>query len=99
MKLTIIPADGAVYKDSHSYSGLTLIGVPENIHALQWDGDAGWIEYVNESEYRKPANEAITELPSWANDALASWQAALDAEAQAKAALAAQNTVTGAQTL
>lgn len=80
MKLTIIPADGAVYKDGVSYSRLDLSSAPQTIHALQWDGDKGWLEFVNESEFRRPPNEAITELPSWAQDALAKWDEAKAAE-------------------
>lgn len=99
MKLTITREDGAVYKDGYAFHGLDLSTVPLNVHALQWSGEAGWIEYINESEFCKPANEAITELPSWANDALGAWEAAFDAQAQAAASLAEQATVSGAQTL
>lgn len=98
MKLTIIRADGAVYKDGVVFIGLDLSGVPQNVHALQWDTDAGWIEFVNESEFRKPPNESITELPSWANDALTAWQAAFDAD-HVQLQPQEQAVVEGAQTL
>lgn len=80
MKLTIIPSDQAVYKDGVAYSGLTLSNIPADVHALQWNNNAGWIEYNNNV---KP-NESITELPSWANEALTVWQQAYDAEQAAK---------------
>lgn len=104
MKLTIILSDGAVYKDGVSYHGLDLSGAPDNIHALQWNGESGWIEFVNESEFRKPANENIDTLPDWANDALAKWSEAKSAYTAAQAAMeeeAAQNqpTVDGAEIL
>jgi hypothetical protein len=88
MKLTIIPSDKAVYKDNKSYSDLTLSGIPSDVHALQWNNDAGWIEYKN---HAKP-NESISSLPQWANDAVAVWQTTYDAEQAAIAAaeLAAQ---------
>lgn len=79
MKLTIIKNDGAVYKDNVSYSNLSLPTIPSNVHALQWNNDKGHIEFVDNVK----ANEAITELPSWANDALTAWQTAYDAEQQA----------------
>ena len=82
MKLTIIPSDQAVYKDGVSYSGLTLNSIPADVHALQWDNNTGHIEYKN---HIKP-NESITQLPSWANDALTTWQQAYDAEQAAKLA-------------
>lgn len=71
MKLTIIPSDGAVYEDGLCYSDLTWAGTPANVHALQWQDVAGWIEY-NDS---KP-NENITVLPQWANNAMAAWTVA-----------------------
>ena len=76
MKLTIIKDDGAVYKDNKSYSNLSLPTIPSDVHALQWNNDIGHIEFINNVK----ANEAVTELPSWANDALNAWQQAYEAE-------------------
>ena len=76
MKLTIIKDDGAVYKDNVSYANLSLSNVPSDVHALQWNNDKGHIEFVDNVK----ANEVITELPSWANDALTAWQNAYEAE-------------------
>lgn len=76
MKLTILLDDSAVYKDGVAYAGLSLSGVPDNVHAIQWDGAAGWIEFKTESQFRRPPNENITELPTWANDAIVAWEAA-----------------------
>lgn len=70
MKLTIIPADGAVYKDGICYSGLSFT-VPDNVHALQWRGEYGWVEFSNGNP-----NETITELPMWADAAMAVWDEA-----------------------
>lgn len=77
MKLTIIPSDKAVYKDGLSYLDLDLstANIPSDVHALQWDNNAGWIEYKN---HVKP-NETISALPQWANDAVTVWQQAYDA--------------------
>lgn len=76
MKVTIIPADGAVYKDGVCVSNLDLSFAPQDVHALQWLDTKGWVEFVTDAEFNKPANEIITELPAWANDALAIWDAA-----------------------
>lgn len=100
MKLTVIPVDGAVYKDGFSYSNLNLTGIPNNVHALQWDNGAGWIEFKNENEFRKPANQSITALPDWANAALTKWNEAKAAEEAAmQAASQTQPSVDGAETL
>lgn len=76
MKLTIIKNDGAVYKDGKSYADLSLPTIPSDVHALQWNESTGHVEFVDNVK----ANEAITELPSWANDALIAWQTAYEAE-------------------
>jgi hypothetical protein len=69
MKLTIIPSDNAVYKNLKFNKDLLWDGTPENVHALQWENDLGWIEYSNEF-----LNETITQLPDWALNALAAWE-------------------------
>ena len=70
MKLTIIPVDRAVYEDGLCYSNLVWEGTPLNVHALQWQDIAGWIEYVDQP------NEDITTLPEWADNAMAAWTVA-----------------------
>jgi hypothetical protein len=86
MKLTIIKDDGAVYKNRVSYSNLSLPTIPSDVHALQWNESVGHIEFVNNVK----ANEAIIELPLWANDALTAWQSAYDAEQAEVARLQAE---------
>ncbi len=89
MKVTIIPIDNAVYKNGYSYSGIDLTFIPANVHALQWKDNAGWIEFVVDSNGTKPQNEPITELPDWANQALVKWQESEDARLVEEAAQAA----------
>lgn len=78
MKLTIIKDDKAVYIDGFSYSNLNL-NIPNEIHALQWENNTGWIEFAGHS---KP-NEKITTLPAWADDCVTEWQNAYDAKQKA----------------
>jgi len=70
MKLTIIPADGSVGENGVFYLNLDLssCNIPTNVHALQWQDTAGWIEYDTTIP-----NETITELPAWANCCMAKW--------------------------
>jgi hypothetical protein len=74
MRLTIIPIEGTVNKDGLSYLELDLstCNIPADIHALQWQDVAGWIEYNSPSIQ----NEPITELPAWTNCCLAKWDVA-----------------------
>jgi hypothetical protein len=106
MNLTIINEDNAVYVDGLALARLDLsnTGIPTNVHALQWKVNLGWIEFKDNSDFTKPANEVINTLPDWANNCVtvfnnqvAANQAAL-AEAQAVAAFN-QPTTTGTQTL
>ena len=78
MKLVIIPVDGAVYVDGFAYSGMNLstCNIPANVHALQWNGVKGWIEFVEDENFNKPDNQIITELPEWANQAKIKWDEA-----------------------
>lgn len=92
MKITIIKDDARVYIDGVSYGGIDMASVPPDVHALQWKGEAGWIEFCDNDDGSKPQNEAITELPEWANDAVAAWEVKkADEEAAAAAAADAQS--------
>lgn len=76
MRLTIIPSDGAVYKDNFSYSGLDLSFIPPDVHALQWYDTYGEIEFKRQfvnGQIVHPQNQVVTDLPDWANQAVAKW--------------------------
>jgi hypothetical protein len=94
MRLTIIRADGAVYKDGFSYAGLDLSDVPANVHALQWYETEGEVEF---SGRPKPQNEVISELPEWATTAITKWDEAKTAQEAAIVAAANQPQTTGTQ--
>lgn len=68
MRLLIIVPDKTVCKDNLCISNLVLQGIPTNVRALQWYEDHGEIELKNGMP-----NEIISELPNWANDAVAAW--------------------------
>lgn len=96
MKLTITISDSTVYKDGAVIEGLVFEGVPDGVHALQWDGASGWIEFVNESEFKKPPNQSISELPTWALDAVQKWEtqtALIEAQRAAEAAVNPPGTI------
>jgi hypothetical protein len=84
MKLTIITADNAVYKDGISYENLDLsaCGIPSNVWALQWQDTSGWVE----DKSALVQNQDISELPNWANACVAKWD---EAKAAQQAALQA----------
>lgn len=71
MRITIIIADGAVYKDGVCYSKLSWASTPANVRALQWQDTEGWLEFNDGSP-----NLEITSLPAWVNKALAAWDVA-----------------------
>lgn len=47
MKCTIIPSDNLVVVDDVAMHGIDMTGVDPGIHAVQFEGDAGWIEYTD----------------------------------------------------
>ena len=106
MNLTIINEDNAVYVDGLAFAELDLstTGIPSNVHALQWKVNLGWVEFKDNSDFTKPANEIINVLPDWANNCvtvynnqLAASQAA-QAEAIAKASISQPKSI-GTQTI
>ena len=110
MKLTIIVEDNAVYVDGvmKAYApnplDLSQCGIPANVHALQWNQTQGWIEFIDNPDGTKPANEPITVLPDWANNCVTVFnnQVAANQAAQAEAAAKAsisQPKSTGTQTI
>jgi hypothetical protein len=77
MKLTIVKSDNQVYKDGTCVMNLDLssCGIPNDVWALQWDNNSGWIEYSNGNP-----NEDITELPAWATACESVFEAGLALE-------------------
>ena len=45
MHITIIKDDQAVYEDGVMVDGINLSDLPDDFHALQWDGKVGEIEW------------------------------------------------------
>lgn len=94
MKLVIIRPDNSVILDG---AGLWVdcAALPAYIHAVQWDGEEGWIEFVNDHKGQHLPNLKISNLSPYAflvekwnetkaeNDARA--KAIADANAAAKA--------------
>jgi hypothetical protein len=89
MRLTIIPSDKSVVVDGEGRANLDFssVTIPSDIHAIQWYGAHGFLEFVMDDEHYKPENQRITELPEWAidckgifDDAVAASNAPLSAE-------------------
>lgn len=62
MRLTIIRDMGLVHVDGNGFDELDMSDVPADVHALQWYGSNGEIEYND----GKP-NSEIAKLPAWVN--------------------------------
>lgn len=76
MRLTIIPVDNTVYVDSIPKNNLDLsgCGVPDNVHALQWFENIGWIEFKQPDPFLPPyPNQSIATLPEWATACYQVW--------------------------
>ena len=82
MRMTIIRDMGLVHVDGNGFDELDMSDVPVDVHALQWYGSSGEIEYKDGK-----GNAEITGLPVWADLAKAK-KDAKDAEVAAEVAAA-----------
>jgi hypothetical protein len=75
MKFTVLVNDQTAYINNVPLV-VEMSQVPTGVHALQFDTDrsTGWIEFVENSDYQRPDNLNITELPSWATDIIKRYQ-------------------------
>ena len=75
MQLTIIRDDNVVIVDGRAMSVdlSTFSGLPANLHAVQWDGASGHIEYNDGT-----LNEPLMGISAF-SDVVAAWTAARDA--------------------
>lgn len=99
MRITIVADDGAVGVDGEFISGLDLSSLDPTIHAVQWYGEYGEVEYkatFADGVISKPGNETITDVAPYqfVVDAWSIAKAEADAkeEAVAKAMAAARLT-------
>lgn len=99
MKLVIVADDSRICVDGLCFDGLDVSSLDASIHAVQWNGQWGEIEYKSvfqDGQVTKTKNQVITDVTpyQWAVDAWnvakASYDAAIAAEAAAAAAAAEQ---------
>ena len=98
MKITIVADDMRVCLDSVCVDGCDLSLLDPSIHAVQWNGQWGEIEYKSvfqDGQVTKPQNQVITDVTpyQWAVDVWSAAKAADDAAiAAAQAAEASGQT-------
>ena len=75
-KLTIVPIDGLVSIDGQGYTKLSMTDVPEDIHALQWYGKGGEIEFIADDYGETKPYIRINKLPKWIEKSISVWETA-----------------------
>jgi hypothetical protein len=90
MRVTIVREDGLVLVDGAGFGRLDLSMLPSNVHAVQWYGTDGEVEYVDEHG-RASFNERITDFTPY--------QPALDRWAEAKKAHEAEEAASAATSM
>ena len=90
MKLVIVSDDKRVCIDELCFDDLDVSALDTSIHAIQWNGEWGEIEYKSvfaDGQITKPQNQVITDVTpyQWAVDA---WNVEKVAYDEAAAALA-----------
>lgn len=93
MKLVIVADDKRVCVDGLCFDGLDVSSLDASIHAVQWNGQWGEIEYKSvfqDGQITKPQNQVITNVTpyQWAVDA---WNVEKEAEEAAEAEAQAAN--------
>lgn len=77
-RITIIPSDGVVIVDGNAKFqpfDLSDCGIPSDVHALQWFGATGWVEFVESPDGgAKRPNQEINALPAWAESCVTVWE-------------------------
>jgi hypothetical protein len=89
MRLTIIKQDNAVYIDG-MVREIDCSSLDASFHALQWDETSGEIEVCNPVTKKMVRNDVIDSIAPY-QSFVDAWNAQAAAEAEAAAALAAQN--------
>ncbi|WAW10008.1 hypothetical protein NB640_12435 [Oxalobacter vibrioformis] len=77
-QITIVPENGLVMIDGRGFEGLDMTSLASNIHAVQWYGNSGEIEYKINAQGVKPANTSFYSLDAYAR-IIALWEAEKDA--------------------
>lgn len=75
MRISIIPVDGVVSIDGETYDHLDLSFMDKNIHAVQWYGAEGEIEWKDPHPFKLliTGNERITSMDEF-QSALDLWR-------------------------
>ena len=71
-RVVIVVADKFCSVDGAGYTGVDMSSVGLEIHAVQWFGTQGWIEY-KPVDFVQPPNENITNMDRF-EGVLASWE-------------------------
>lgn len=61
MQVTIVADDGVVIVNGQALP-VDLSQLDANIHAVQWTGSAGWIEFKPDADGNRQLNEKFTDL-------------------------------------
>ena len=99
MKLVIVADDKRVCIDELCFDNLDVSSLDTSIHAIQWNGEWGEIEYKSvfaDGQITKPQNQVITDVTpyQWAVDAWNVEKVAYDAAVAAAVAEAESETQT-----
>lgn len=71
-RIVIIPSDTFCAVDGVGYEKVNMASVSPDVHAVQWFGGSGWIEYRETETGSKPENQEITSMEPY-QGVLDSW--------------------------
>ena len=67
MQVTIIPSDSVVVIDGLVFNDIDMTSVDSSVHAVQWYGDSGEIEFKDPTTKKMVENATIDNLDAFSN--------------------------------
>ncbi len=86
-RVTIIPVDGFCSVEGFGYTGIDMVNVPADTHAIQWYGAHGEVEIKDPVTEKQVRNEFITDLSAYQSVLASYWATRTAAEESQTAAL------------
>ena len=92
-RVTIIPVDNFCSIEGTGYIDIDMVGVPADVHAIQWYGNHGEVEIKDTLTGKLVRNEFITDLSAYQSVLASYWATRTAAEESQAAAVADDQTV------
>lgn len=91
MMITIIPADQVVLVNAIPARGISMSNIPNNVHAIQWNGESGHLELKDPTTGQMISNTPISSVDAYLPQ-ITQWISVIQQQQQAHLAALANLT-------